>query len=43
VPLSAGVFPLMQAVAACGDDLRFVPLAGGAGSPSLLLSTMRVG
>jgi PmbA protein len=43
VPLSAGVFELMRNIDRCGDDLRFVPLADGAGSPSLLVSAMRVG
>jgi PmbA protein len=43
VPLSAGVFELMRAIAGRGDDLRFVPLADGAGSPSLLVEPMRVG
>jgi predicted Zn-dependent protease len=43
VPLSVGVFELMRHITGCGDDLRFAPLADGAGSPSLLISKLRVG
>jgi len=43
VPLSANVFELLRAVRARGDDLTYVPLADGAGAPSLLLDRMRVG
>lgn len=42
VAVSAGVFELLRSVVACGDDLRYAPLAGGAGAPSVLVSGMRV-
>ncbi|WP_033442361.1 TldD/PmbA family protein [Saccharothrix sp. NRRL B-16314] len=43
VQVSAGVFELLRSIVACGDDLRFTPLAGGAGAPSVLISGMQVG
>jgi predicted Zn-dependent protease len=43
VPLSASIFELLRGVRARGCDLTYVPLADGAGAPSLLLDRMRVG
>lgn len=43
VPLSAGVFPLLRHIRGCGDDLRFSPLSGGAGAPTVLIAEMVVG
>jgi PmbA protein len=43
VPLSANVFELLRGVRARADDLAHVPLADGAGAPSLLLDRMRIG
>jgi PmbA protein len=42
VAVSSGVFELLRSVVACGNDLRFAPLAGGTGAPSVLISGMRV-
>ena len=40
--LSGSVRQLLQGIRAIGDDLRFLPVPGAVGAPTLMLTGLRV-